>query len=240
LSYQDTGRCGHPAQRRRSTTREITAAGDGTSLAASDAPTGSVSQRLTRYPQDLLRSPLNQRAVRLEFRPGGARLAGSGPATAGRAGRLDAVPDPSRLSGHDAIPWQRQALRSGVAACQRLPREPWDSRSTTMAAFGHGLVTGVGGDRADRQPSTSQGLVLELQTAAEGRGSACHACSNPLVASIGRASCSRRASMGAGVGEELAAAANERGSLVAEAGRGSGATLAGQPHIMWRSSHCLW
>ena len=65
--------------------REITAAGDGTSLAASDAPTGSVSQRLTRYPQDLLRAPLNQRAARLEFRPGGARLAGSGPATAGRA-----------------------------------------------------------------------------------------------------------------------------------------------------------
>ena len=41
--------------------REITAAGDGVRLAASDVPTRSSSAVLTQYPEDLLSSPLDQR-----------------------------------------------------------------------------------------------------------------------------------------------------------------------------------
>ncbi|MGH8976113.1 MAG: nickel transporter, partial [Acidimicrobiia bacterium] len=41
--------------------REITAAGEGVRLVASDVPVHSTSHRLTRYPDDLLQSPLDQR-----------------------------------------------------------------------------------------------------------------------------------------------------------------------------------
>jgi nickel/cobalt transporter (NicO) family protein len=96
--------------------REITAVADGTTLTASDAPAGSVSQRLTRYPQDLLRSPLDRRVARLRFRPGGARLAGAGPAEA--AGRA-AVPlgvDRATRAFTDLVARQRLGLAFGLAA----------------------------------------------------------------------------------------------------------------------------
>jgi len=54
---------------------EITAIGDRTTLADSTVPTMSVSARLTRYPQDLLRSPLDVRNASLSFSPGGAAAA---------------------------------------------------------------------------------------------------------------------------------------------------------------------
>lgn len=54
---------------------EVTAVGDGTTLATSDVPATSRSARLTAYPRDLLRSPLDQRAAHLVVRPGGARAA---------------------------------------------------------------------------------------------------------------------------------------------------------------------
>jgi nickel/cobalt exporter len=54
--------------------REMTARGDGTTLARSDAPQRSRSARLTAYPQDLLTDPLDVRSVRLVVRPGGPRL----------------------------------------------------------------------------------------------------------------------------------------------------------------------
>jgi len=55
---------------------EITAVGDGATLVASTVPRNSVSRQLTAYPNDLLRSPLNQRAASLSVRPGGARYSG--------------------------------------------------------------------------------------------------------------------------------------------------------------------
>ncbi|MEA2686556.1 MAG: nickel/cobalt transporter (NicO) family protein [Actinomycetota bacterium] len=51
--------------------REITAVGDGTTLVDSDVPAVSVSERLARYPENLLASPLDQRTARLVVRPGG-------------------------------------------------------------------------------------------------------------------------------------------------------------------------
>jgi nickel/cobalt transporter (NicO) family protein len=53
--------------------REITARGQGTTLLASDVPATSASARLTSYPSDLLRSPLDQRSATLSFRLGGGR-----------------------------------------------------------------------------------------------------------------------------------------------------------------------
>ena len=68
--------------------REVTAIGDGTTLAASDVPDNSVSHRLTRYPDDQLRSPLRITSARLEIVPGGSRVAGTGDDTAvGRIAR---------------------------------------------------------------------------------------------------------------------------------------------------------
>jgi len=52
--------------------REITAVGDGVTLSASDVPSSSTSNRLTAYPEDLLKSPLDQRSASLRVVPGGA------------------------------------------------------------------------------------------------------------------------------------------------------------------------
>jgi nickel/cobalt exporter len=54
---------------------EITAVGNGTTLAGSDVPTSSVSNELTRYPQDLLTSPLDQRTAHFEVRVGSGLVA---------------------------------------------------------------------------------------------------------------------------------------------------------------------
>jgi ABC-type nickel/cobalt efflux system permease component RcnA len=53
--------------------REVTAVGDRTTVRA-DVPRDSVSRRLTRYPADLLTSPLDVRSARLDVRPGGPPL----------------------------------------------------------------------------------------------------------------------------------------------------------------------
>ena len=70
--------------------REITAVGDGTTLEAADVPTGSASGRLTAYPEDQLRSPLDRRQAALRFHQGGARAgaatAPGAPVATGRRG----------------------------------------------------------------------------------------------------------------------------------------------------------
>ncbi|GAC1366457.1 MAG: hypothetical protein NVSMB32_10780 [Actinomycetota bacterium] len=57
--------------------REITAVGDGMTLTSSDVPRDSPSNRLTRYPANLLQSPLDQRQASLAVRAGGPRLPAS-------------------------------------------------------------------------------------------------------------------------------------------------------------------
>jgi ABC-type nickel/cobalt efflux system permease component RcnA len=59
---------------------EVTAAGDGVTLRASDVPATSPSARLTAYPTDLLSEPVVQTRATVSFVPGGARH------TAGRSG----------------------------------------------------------------------------------------------------------------------------------------------------------
>jgi nickel/cobalt transporter (NicO) family protein len=65
--------------------REVTAAGDGATLDAADVPTRSASGRLTTYPEDQLRSPLDQRTATVRFRPGGPRVDAGGPEAGGVA-----------------------------------------------------------------------------------------------------------------------------------------------------------
>jgi ABC-type nickel/cobalt efflux system permease component RcnA len=57
--------------------REVTAVGDRTTVRA-DVPRDSVSGRLTRYPPDLLTSPLDVRTARLDIRSGGPPLVPGG------------------------------------------------------------------------------------------------------------------------------------------------------------------
>ena len=63
--------------------REITVAGDGTTITSSDVAATSVSGRLTSYPGDLTSSP-DERSARATVEPGGPRLAA--PASTGPLG----------------------------------------------------------------------------------------------------------------------------------------------------------
>ncbi|MGV9557995.1 nickel transporter [Streptomyces sp. NPDC003522] len=55
--------------------REITARGDRMTLTGTDVPRESVSEELTRYPDELLSSPADTATASLRVRPGGAALA---------------------------------------------------------------------------------------------------------------------------------------------------------------------
>ncbi|MEP6463341.1 MAG: sulfite exporter TauE/SafE family protein [Frankiaceae bacterium] len=57
--------------------REITAAGDRTTLTASDVPVRSISSELTAYPKNLTSAPLDVRGAALTAAPGGPPLAGT-------------------------------------------------------------------------------------------------------------------------------------------------------------------
>ncbi|MFD9249654.1 HoxN/HupN/NixA family nickel/cobalt transporter [Streptomyces bottropensis] len=54
--------------------REVTAQGDRTTLAGSDVPEESVSERLTSYPEELLQSPEDTATASLQVEPGGPAL----------------------------------------------------------------------------------------------------------------------------------------------------------------------
>jgi nickel/cobalt transporter (NicO) family protein len=72
LAYTDGNQAGRVGW------REITASGDGATLDAADVPARSASGRLTAYPEDQLRSPLDQRTATVRFRPGGPRAGDAG------------------------------------------------------------------------------------------------------------------------------------------------------------------
>ena len=63
---------------------EVTGVGDGTTIRSADVPANSTSARLTAYPKNLLKSPLDVRSARLVVRPGGpasGAVPDSGPAS---------------------------------------------------------------------------------------------------------------------------------------------------------------
>jgi ABC-type nickel/cobalt efflux system permease component RcnA len=88
--------------------REITAAGDGTTVVSADVPSASVSARLTSYPGDLTTSP-DERTATATVEPGGPRLAAtaeSGPlgaVTRGVDGVTTAVEGLATASGPFAL-----------------------------------------------------------------------------------------------------------------------------------------
>jgi ABC-type nickel/cobalt efflux system permease component RcnA len=79
LAYRDGNQAGRVGW------REITATGDGATLEQTDVPARSASRRLTAYPEDQLRSPLDQRTASVRFRPGGPRAGDAGEPGSGRA-----------------------------------------------------------------------------------------------------------------------------------------------------------
>jgi nickel/cobalt transporter (NicO) family protein len=86
LAYADGNQAGRVGW------REVTATGDGATLEATDVPASSASARLTAYPEDQLRSPLDQRTAAVRFRPGGPRAGqqgGTGAVAAAARGGVD-------------------------------------------------------------------------------------------------------------------------------------------------------
>jgi nickel/cobalt exporter len=69
---------------------EVTAAGDGVRLVASDVPSTSPSARLSAYPTDLLATPMVRQQASVRFAPGGPGLGGDAP----RASQLPAIARP--------------------------------------------------------------------------------------------------------------------------------------------------
>ncbi len=88
--------------------REITVAGDGTTVVSANVPSASVSARLTSYPGDLTTSP-DERSAAATIKPGGPRLAvaaASGPlgvVTRGVDGVTTAVEGLATASGPFAL-----------------------------------------------------------------------------------------------------------------------------------------
>src|SRR4029079_555857 len=89
----------------------VTAAGDRLELVDSDAPTASVSARLTSYPADLLQSPLDQREASFTIgAPTGTSAAlstpGAAPITRGFGDRLTtAFAGLVTRGGSTPLPW---------------------------------------------------------------------------------------------------------------------------------------
>jgi nickel/cobalt transporter (NicO) family protein len=114
--------------------REMTARGDGTTLAGSDVPRRSQSARLTTYPGDLLTSPLDVRSLRLSVTPGGPRLAAGDPAGAGPADTLS--------RGADRLTLAFEGLLA------RTEGNPWLGLVAVLAAValgaGHAVAPGHG------------------------------------------------------------------------------------------------
>ena len=71
VSYQAAPNAGHVGW------HEVTARGEGVTLADSTVPQDSPSKQLTAYPQDLLASPLDQNAARFTVRSGSGGAAGA-------------------------------------------------------------------------------------------------------------------------------------------------------------------
>jgi nickel/cobalt transporter (NicO) family protein len=114
--------------------REMTARGDGTTLARSDVPRRTQSARLTTYPKDLLTSPLDVRSLRLSVTPGGQRL---GADSAG-----ETAPAETLTRGADRLTLAFEGLLT------RTEGNPWLGFVAVLAALalgaGHAVAPGHG------------------------------------------------------------------------------------------------
>lgn len=110
--------------------REVTAVGTGTSLLSSDVPVSSASARLTKYPADLLSSPLDQRSAKL-------RVRGDGGTSSGAANGATAVAGPPAGRVSSALP-------RGVDAASRSFTALVARRNLTVAFGALALALAVG------------------------------------------------------------------------------------------------
>ena len=137
---------------------EVTAAGDRTTLASSDVPRTSVSDRLTSYPRKLLSSPLAVRSAALSWRPGGPALATPSYVGAGGTSQpLGADSTTSRYTGllaHRSLTWGfvLTALLAAVALGGLHAFAPGHGK-TAMAAY---LV----GSRGSLRSAAQLGLTV--------------------------------------------------------------------------------
>jgi nickel/cobalt transporter (NicO) family protein len=147
LAYTDTnleGRVGW---------REITAVGDHTALESADVPTTSASARLTAYPSDQLRSPLDQRSATLRFHAGGPPApttggsAGDNPTSRCEAPRRGSLAEREMgCSGLSTTPTSRGGVDRATAAFTALVGER--SRSAGFAVVAILLAVVLGGAHA--------------------------------------------------------------------------------------------
>ena len=118
--------------------REITAAGDRTTLDVADVPATSPSARLTAYPSDQLSSPLTQRTATLRFHPGGPPA--PGPASAAAAAAGAGGPGAASAGAASAGGPARRSPASGCEAPRRgnvaEPAASCPGSSTTPVARG--------------------------------------------------------------------------------------------------------
>jgi nickel/cobalt transporter (NicO) family protein len=134
--------------------REITAVGDRATLDAADVPPTSPSARLTRYPEDQLTSPLDQRAATLRFRPGGPPAPQAGPTPAPSA----AGPTPPAAGRAAENPTSRcEAPRRGSVA----DPETGCSGLSTPPGAGTGTPGAVARGGVDRATAAFTALVGE-------------------------------------------------------------------------------
>ena len=96
--------------------REITATGEDTTLLASDVPAASASTRLTAYPKDLLRSPLDQRSATVSFQRGGGRGGGAAPLGGGAGSAVPMGVDRATRAFTELVAHQRLGVGFGLLA----------------------------------------------------------------------------------------------------------------------------
>ena len=145
--------------------REVTAAGDRTTVETADVPARSTSARLTAYPRDLLRSPLDQDRATVSFRPGGAPLREGGGATTGRRSSRPVGVDRATAAFTELVARQRLTLGfallavafAGVLGAAHA-LAPGHGK-TVMAAYLVGLRGSV------RQAAAIGGIVTATHTA---------------------------------------------------------------------------
>lgn len=135
--------------------REVTAIGDGVTLSRSDAPSRSISGRLTRYPGDQLSSPREQRTATVVARPGGPRVTeeerlplAEVPGVSGAVDALTELVSDRRIT----LPFVAVALLVAIVLGAMHAIAPGHGK-TVIAAY---LV----GQRGDRSEALALGLTV--------------------------------------------------------------------------------
>ncbi|MDB5067694.1 MAG: hypothetical protein JWM18_4128 [Chloroflexi bacterium] len=137
--------------------REVTALADhGTRLVASDVPARTVSDKLRRYPDDLLTNPLHTATARLRFVAGSQTVAAT-PTLGGAAGGLRVITD--RYSALVSAPH----LTLGVVALALLAAVALGASHALSPGHGKAIMAGyLVGTQRTRRHAVILGLTITL------------------------------------------------------------------------------